>query len=453
MKEIKRPWEELQYLLKTRNSLQIRIFLNSLKSEEIIRSISHIDREEQNLLFTLLSPEDAADVIEEIPDAQGISIIEGMEAKDAAAIINEMESDDQADLIAELSHDDAQAILEKMEPEEAEDVKKLIQYNPDTAGGLMITEFLTYQEKNTVDDVVGDLRAKAEKYKKYNVQYMYVVSQQEFIGVLQMKDLLMSKGTKRLSDIVIREALTINDTSPLEELISFFDKYDFYGVPVLNDKNQMVGVVLRKHILEAETEKANADLLSTQGIVGGEELRTMPVLLRSKRRLSWLSINILLNILAASVIAFYQETLSTVIALAVFLPIISDMSGCSGNQAVAVSMRELSLGVVKPFEVFRVWFQEVSIGLINGVALGTLIGLAAYLWKGNIYLSLVVGGALTINTVVAVSLGGTIPLVLKRLGFDPALASGPILTTVTDMFGFFLALSFASLFLTQIGSL
>jgi len=129
--------------------------------------------------------------------------------------------------------------------------------------------------------------------------------------------------------------------------------------------------------------------------------------------------------------------------LAIFLPVISDMSGCSGNQAVAVSLRELSLGVVKPYELMRVLMQEVKVGLINGVVLGALIGLAAYLYVGNPYLGLVVGGALAINTVVAVAIGGTIPLFLKKMKVDPALASGPILTTVTDMLGFFLALTFA----------
>jgi len=262
--------------------------------------------------------------------------------------------------------------------------------------------------------------------------------------------LLMSKSSTLLSAIVIRNTQTVKDTDSIEDLTSFFDTYDFYGAPVLNDQNRMVGVVLRKHVHEAESEQASIDLLSTQGIVGGEELRTMPVLIRSKRRLSWLSINILLNLVAASVIAFYQETLSAVIALAVFLPIISDMSGCSGNQAVAVSMRELSLGVVKPDEVLRVWWQEVSVGLLNGIALGILIGLAAYLWKGNIWLGLVVGGALSINTVVAVSLGGTLPLFLKKMGFDPALASGPVLTPVTDMAGFFMALSLATLMLGKL---
>ena len=141
------------------------------------------------------------------------------------------------------------------------------------------------------------------------------------------------------------------------------------------------------------------------------------------------------------------------IALAVFLPMISDMSGCTGNQAVAVSMRELSLGLVKPSETFRVWSQEIMLGLINGLAIGLLLGGAAWFWKGNIYFGLVVGGALALNTLVAVSLGGTIPLLLKKRNIDPALASGPILTTITDMIGFFMALAFASLLLSKISGL
>ena len=142
--------------------------------------------------------------------------------------------------------------------------------------------------------------------------------------------------------------------------------------------------------------------------------------------------------------------MSAAIALAVFLPIVSDMSGCSGNQAVAVSMRELSLGVVRPSEVFRVWLQELKVGVINGATLGVLLGLAAFAWKGNPYLGVVVGAALSANTLVAVSIGGTVPLLLKRLGADPAIAAGPILTTLTDMCGFFFVLSFATLWLSHL---
>lgn len=177
----------------------------------------------------------------------------------------------------------------------------------------------------------------------------------------------------------------------------------------------------------------------------------MPLLGRSRRRLSWLSLNVVLNVVAASVIAAFEETLSQVIALAVFLPIISDMSGCSGNQAVAVSMRELSLGLVRPTEALRVWRQEIGVGLANGLALGSLVALGGWLWQGNPWFGLVVGGALAINTVLAVSMGGCVPLVLKRFEVDPAIASGPILTTATDMCGFLLVLGLATLALPYLG--
>lgn len=184
--------------------------------------------------------------------------------------------------------------------------------------------------------------------------------------------------------------------------------------------------------------------MKSLGIASGEELRSMPPLERSRRRLAWLSINIVLNLIAASVIAAYEETLQAAIALAVFLPIISDMSGCSGNQAVAVSLRELSLGVVRPGEILYVLSKEAFVGVINGLTLGVLLAGVAFLWKGNPALGAVVGFALALNTLIAVSIGGTVPLLIKRFGWDPALASGPILTTLTDVCGFFLTLRFAT---------
>jgi magnesium transporter len=179
----------------------------------------------------------------------------------------------------------------------------------------------------------------------------------------------------------------------------------------------------------------------------------MPLFNRAGRRLSWLSINIVLNIIAASVIALYQDTLTAVITLAVFLPMVSDMSGCSGNQAVAVSMRELALGLVRPGELFWVLAKEARVGMINGMVLGLLLGGVAYFWKGNPWLGLVVGGALAANTLVSVLLGGMLPLVLKKIKLDPALVSSPLLTTVTDMCGFFFVLSFAAAILPKLGGM
>ncbi|MEE4260777.1 MAG: magnesium transporter [Bacteroidales bacterium] len=449
-----RPIETVRILLASDNRVELTSFLESLSSTQLVYLMSRLHKDEQQNLLTLLHPEDAAYVIEELPDAQAVDIIEDMDVGDAAAIINEMMSDEQADLIMELHEKDAEAILTEMNPVEAAGLRKLIEYDPETAGGLMLTEYISYKETTTVKEVIEDLRKNAEKYKYYHVRYIYVLSKQGvFLGVLQMQDLLLANPGQHLSEIVIKDVIAVHVDASLDEVSDLFDKYDFYGIPVIDDHKKLIGILRRKNVLEAINERAAYEHLETQGIVGGDELRTMPVFLRSRRRLSWLSVNILLNIIAASVIAFYQDTLSTVIALAVFLPIISDMSGCSGNQAVAVSMRELSLGTVKPTEMLRVWFQEISVGLINGFVLGILIGLAAYLWKGSVYLGLVVGGALAVNTIVAVSIGGTVPLFLKKMNVDPALASGPILTTITDMIGFFLALSFATIMISQLGGL
>lgn len=446
------PVELVRSLLKEDKHAELSEFLDSMSSSDVVYLMSRLGKKEQHKLLTIINPDEAANVIEELPDVQAADIIENMDAGNAAAIINRMNSDDRADLMIELDRKDAEAILTEMHPEEAESIRKMIEYRPDTAGGLMLTEYIAYQASSTVKEAINDLRKNAEKYKNYHVRYLYVVSDRNlFVGVLQMQELLLAGSEQKLSEIVIKEVTAVNVDTPLDKLIDLFETHNFYGFPVVDDLGQLIGVIRRKNVLEAENERTAYEHLQTQGIVGGDELRTMPVMVRSRRRLSWLSVNIVLNLMAASVIAFYQDTLSSVIALAVFLPIISDMSGCTGNQAVAVSMRELSLGIIKPGEAFLVWFQEIRVGLINGLVLGILIGLAAFLWKKNIYLGLVVGGALAINTLVAVSIGGTIPLILKKLKIDPALASGPILTTITDMIGFFLALAFATIALSKLG--
>ena len=428
------------------DTASITSVFEELQSLEIVHLMSHLDKDEQMDILRLLEPEDAASIMEELPEAQAAQIVEQMDAEDAAAILNEMPSDEQVDILNEISELEAEEVISQMRPEEAADVRRLIDYDSDVAGGLMVSEYLHYREDVTVGQATLDMRRRRKAYEKLHIHYLYITNARgRLMGVLSIQDLLLNVSSTRLGEIFTGRLHVVGYSANLDELQDFFHSYDYYSAPVIDENQSLLGVVLRKDLWEAVAEQKSNDLLEVQGIVGGDELRTMPVWLRAKRRFSWLSVNILLNILAASVIAFHQETLSSVIALAVFLPIISDMSGCSGNQAIAVSMREISLGVIKPHEVLRVWRQEISVGLINGLALGLLLALASYLWKGSLALGLVVGSALMLNTLVAVSIGGTVPLLLKKRKLDPALASGPLLTTITDMVGFFLTLSFAAL--------
>ena len=288
----------------------------------------------------------------------------------------------------------------------------------------MVSELLKFTGDMTVGEATKQLIENSEEYDDFDVQYGYVCdADSRLIGVLPMRSLLFAKRATPLAEIMIADPISVSDLTPLDELANFFDTHNFLGVPVTDSDGKLRGIVHRNDVAHEETRAVASDFLKSQGIMGGEEVRSMPLWDRASRRLSWLSVNIVLNILAASVIAFYQDTLSSVIALAVFLPIISDMSGCSGNQAVAVSMRELSLGIVRPTELLRVWVKELSAGLINGSILGLLVAVVAVVWKGNPYLGIVVGVSLFANTVIAVSIGGTVPLMLKRFGFDPAVAA------------------------------
>jgi magnesium transporter len=418
--------------------------IRGLHAGEVARTVSRLPLDLQARMLELLGPDEAARVLGLFEDEQAAEIIERLPADGAAAIIGELPSNDGADLLSELDAQQAETILRVMDPATAVGVRTLATYEPHAAGGLMITEVLAYDERTTVGEVVADLRAHADTYADFSIQYIYVVGpKRELVGVLKLRDLLLGPPGTRLRRVMISDPITVDHLAELDQIRDLFDRHPFLGLPVVKN-GILLGLVRRAAVEEALKQRNAQTFRLVQGIVGGEEFRTMPLVRRSARRLSWLSVNIGLNVVAAGVIVLFEDTLSRVIALAAFLPIISDMSGCSGNQAVAVSMRELALGLIEPREVGRVWVKEVSVGLVNGLALGTLLGLVAWLWRGNGYLGLVVGGALALNTVVAVSIGGSIPLLLKRLGFDPALASGPILTTVTDMCGFLFALGFAT---------
>jgi magnesium transporter len=440
-------WDVLRELLESRDFESLNDYLADLSGEESIRALMRLSSEEQRQVLAAVSPESAAEVFDFIPDESAGELLGELNPEVAASIVSEMPSDDQADLLAELDEEDLEEILRFMDQREAGEARELLAYDEDVAGGLMMKEYFSYPRSFGARAVLNDLSQREDEYDLNHVQYIYVTGRSgKLLGVVRFRDIIFASPTTPLSEIM-RPALSVNVQATLDELEDFFDEHTMTAVPVVNDEDLMLGVVRRRAVYDAVAEHAEADHLKSQGIVGGEELRSMPTLVRSRRRLSWLSVNILLNVLAASVIAQFQDVLSAVIILAVFLPIISDMSGCSGNQAVAVSMRELSLGVIKPADFYYVWRKEAVVGVINGLALGLLIAAVAWLWQGNPWLGLVVGAALSVNTLVAVSIGGTVPVVLKKLNVDPAVASGPILTTITDMCGFFLLLGTAALML------
>lgn len=450
-KEIEFDPEKVESILQAEDAAGAEVYLKDLPSSERARLLSRMDEEEREQLLGLVDAEFAADIIQGLGEAQSIEILESVDTNLAAQVIDNVPSDYQADLLSGVDKEVAEQILAAMNPEEALDARELMQYEWDTAGGMMVTEFLAYRETTTVREVATDMRENREKYADFDIQYVYVLGENDrLLGVLRLRDLVLARQDDQVVSLMIRNPISVNVGMRLHDLYQLFADHHFLGLPVVGDGGELLGVLERSAVEESMSEEATENYLKVSGLQGNEELRSMPLVTRSRRRLSWLSINIVLNVIAASVIALNQDVLEKVIALAVFLPIISDMSGCSGNQSVGVSVRELTLGLIKPKELRRVFMKELGIGLINGFVLGTLVAVAGSIWQDNLWFGLVVGVALMLNTIVAVLIGGLVPLILKGFKMDPALASGPILTTITDMCGFFFVLFFASFMLERL---
>ncbi len=424
----------------------------SLESSSLRRTISNLDRDLWKQLGAMIDPESSAEMVEKLAEAQAIELLEEFSPESAADIIEELPLDLAGDILREMGEDESTDILDEIEDSvELEALRERTSYAWDSAGALMSDQVTCFHEESTVGDVLHQLHDNADVYSDRDVQYLYVVdSKQRLKGVLALRSLVLARRNAAIAKIMIVDPLSVPLATPVREIEAIFLRVPYLGLPVIDENGVLEGVVSRESVREARSEKQKDTYLKSLGIVGGDELRSMPLKLRSMRRLGWLVPNIILNLIAASIIAMFEDTLQAVIALAVFLPIVSDMSGCSGNQAVAVSIRELTLNIIRPGDYLRVVLKEGMLGIVNGAVLGLLLGTVAGLWQGNLYLGLVIGSALAMNTLLSVLLGGMVPLILRKAHADPALASGPILTTCTDMCGFFLVLGMATLALQHI---
>ncbi len=447
------PVEELAALVEAEGMPAMVAFLRELPPEDTPYTISHLDEETRTQMFSMLAgsePEFAADLMEHFDDVHAAEIVSELEASDAAAIVDEMDSDEQADVLSELSDKDAEAILGAMTPEEAIDTRRRMRYDDDTAGGLMITEYLAYSGSMPVEQVADDLREHSEKYGEFEVRYVYATHLDGRLeGVVPMRELVMTPRGTPLGQLAIPDPDFVNVDTHVDELEDLFDRIDLSAVPVVDEAEKLVGVVQRAAVQEARGEAAEQDLAKFGGILRGEELRSMPVGTRALRRLMYLVPIAALLMLSASVINLFIKTVEEVPVLAMFLPVVSGICGSGGGQAVAVSMREISLGLIKPADLKLVLIKEAGVAAIGGVAMGLLLFVFIGLWQNNFTLGFVVGVSLPVVMVVAKGTGGCVPLVLRKLGLDPAMASVPVVTTVVDLVGFLVVLLVATLLLTS----
>ena len=449
--------EQLIALIHRDDATGVHDYLRALPPEDTPYTLSHLsdtDREELFRLVAVVDPDLSADLLEHLPDELVADVLSDMDEQVAAKIVDEMDSDEQVDALAKLEPAETEAILDEMTPEEARDVRERLDYPAESAAGVMITEYLAYPDTMSIGEIIEDLRINSDEYKKYEARYLYSINAAGHLtGVARMRALLMRAPKTLIRDIVA----TLNPDKvlfdeDLDDLNDIFDRVDHMAVPVVNAEGKLLGVVQRAAVEEAISERESRNLMKFGGILGGQELRSKPLIGRALKRLAFLMPNVLLSYIAVSVIGFYEPVIEKLTALAIFLPMVANLSGAAGNQAVAVSIRELALGLIDERDMFLVWRKEVLVGLINGVLLGLMLTLVTLTMRHEQpVLAGLIGISYTLTSILAVTCGGGLPLMLQRIGVDPAMLSSPILTTLTDLFSFTTVLTLAATVILHAG--
>lgn len=386
-----------------------------------------------------------SEVILELPPHTQVLLLESMRVSRLSGILEEMFSDDVADLLGQISTDRLEKIMEQLPPGDAREISDLLKYEEDTAGGIMQTEVIHVLEDLTIAETIERLRGMEHLTESDGYFYVYVTDTSERLrGVLRIRDLLFSRPERQVRDIMIREVRAVSVHADQEEIARMFKHYGFSVVPVVDDFQRLRGLVTSDDVMDVMEEEATEDMQRMIGL-SGEESTATPWQESVRKRLPWLYVNLVTAFLAGSVVAIFESTIAQYAVLAVFLPIIAGQGGNAGTQVLTIVVRSLALGDVPDKGQRAILVKELIVGVLNGLAIGIVVGLIALLWKQNIALGVVVFVAMLLNMVAAGLAGVIIPFGLKTLRIDPALASAIMLTTVTDVVGFFLFLGFAAL--------
>jgi magnesium transporter len=422
-----------------------------------------------------LHPADLADQLQRLPAGEVRAILPELPTGLAARALSELAHDAQqelllllplhsltpllaqlpanlvADIVPELAPTDRRVALESLPPEQRKRVQSLLRHAPDTAGGIMGDRFIALRDEMTVDEVRELLRAQAQDERTQDIAYLYVTdAQQRLLGVVSLRDLIFRRGNPRMGEILNKSVKYLNVTDDQEKIAQQFEHYHYLGLPVLDKDGKLVGVVKASDALEVAQAEATEDMQLMVGL-SGEERALTPWRTSIKRRLPWLYINLATAFAAAFVVGLFEDAIARWTALAVFLPIIAGQGGNAGIQTLTVIVRDLALGEISPGDGRRALQKEMILGLINGLAIGIVVGLIGWWWKQSWELGLVAFAAMVLNQLSAAFAGVAIPFGLRAMKVDPALASSIFVTTVTDVAGFFFFLGLAVLAMRWFG--
>ena len=437
--------ESVQEAIEARSPDDLRARLVGMHPAEIALVLESLPPAERAGVWPAIDPEVRAEVFAEAEDAVRSARLAELDPASLASIAQGIDPDDAADLLQDLPEDVIEEVLTALDAQERSRLESVLRYEEDTAGGLMNLDVVTVRPDVTLETVARFLRRRGEIPEKTN--RLFVADREgRYIGSLRLADLLINEPGQAVEALVMTDLPAVPADMGDAEVARLFEQFNLLTAPVVDADGRLLGRITVDDVVDVIRDEGDRSLMNMAGLDEEEDLFS-PVLAASRRRTPWLAANLATVLVAAWVIGQFEATIREMVALAVLMPVVASMGGIAGSQTLTIVIRGLALGQISAANFGALMSRELWVGLINSLVWAGVVGLVAVLWFGSSALALVAGAALAINLLCAALSGAGIPMLLKRLDIDPALAGGVILTTVTDVVGFFALLGLGAWFL------
>jgi len=438
--------EEIEALLESRADALVQNLLPDLHPADLADLFDTLGSDNRTYLFGLLTPEQRSEVLLELDARHRGELVEDLAPREISQLVEHLDSDDAADLVGELEEPVRAAVLSQLEKSDADELRTLLAYPDDSAGGIMAQEFLSLDPATTVAQAVDAIRAAAEDIDPHAV---YVAAENRaFLGTVPLRSLLLSKAGTRLQEILTPAELVVPPEMDQEEVARLFKRYDALEVPVVDASGQMLGVITVDDVVDVIEEEAEEDMARLAG-TGDEGPAMDSVLYATRRRLPWLLVGLAGGLLSALVLSRFEISLEALVSLAFFVPVITATGGNVAIQSSSITIRGLALGPTAYHAMGRRLFKEFVVSLLNGLACGAILGGVVAFWLRDPRFAVLIAGSIFSVIILATMLGSLVPIALNRVGIDPALAAGPFLTASNDIVGIIVYLSLAGLLLAR----
>ncbi len=428
--------ESIKRLLRRGSTTHLRKLVNKTHGADLSVLFRSLSLSNQHKLFGMIEDvEQKATLFSEFDEVDFINFIENMELDEVVEILEHMPVDDVADLIGRMPEEKSGKILEKMKKEGSDEVEDLLRYEDDTAGGIMVPDFIALKEDTTAKKAIESLQ---KEYMDVEMPfYLYAVDEYDkLVGVSSLRELVVVPPETPLKDFMTTDVFAVRTDMDQEEVAKIVARYDILAVPVVDDTNRLVGIVTVDDVIDIFRKEATEDILKMAG-VGEEFVETQSIVRSTKIRLPWLLASCMGGVVAFFIINHFEQSLNKFIYLAAFIPVIMGMGGNVGTQSSTIVVRGLATGRLHVRDIWSVVFKEFSVGLILGLVYGALIGIVAQARYSMLFLALTVGVSVVSSMTIAALVGSMVPMIFARINVDPAVAAGPFVTTAIDIISVF----------------